>query len=65
MQYGLRRQGHASFYVEAIVGADNAASRRVAEQIISDTPEPMVDGISGLPAFRYLRKIDDSTNFAE
>jgi hypothetical protein len=65
MQYGLRRQGHSAFYVEAIVGADNAASRRVAAQIISDSPEPMVDGISGLPAFRYLLKIDDSTNFAE
>jgi hypothetical protein len=64
MQFGLRRQGHAAFYVEAIVGADNAASRRVAEQIISDTPEPMVDGISGLPAFRYVLKVEDTANLS-
>lgn len=64
MQFGLRRQGHAAFYVEAIVGADNAASRRVAEQIISDTPEPMVDGISGLPAFRYVLKVEDIANLS-
>jgi hypothetical protein len=58
MQYGLERQGHSVFYVEAIVGADNLASRRVAEQIISENPEAMVDGISGLPAFRYILRVE-------
>jgi hypothetical protein len=58
MQYGLGLQGIPAFYVEAIVGADNSASRRVAEQLISTTPEAMTDGLSGLPAFRYIRLIE-------
>jgi hypothetical protein len=46
------------FYVEAIVGADNKSSQRVAEQVISDMPVAMTDQISGLPAFQYVRKIE-------
>jgi Acetyltransferase (GNAT) domain len=49
---------NSPFYVEAIVGADNKPSQRVAEQIISDKPIAMTDEISGLPAFRYVRKIE-------
>jgi predicted acetyltransferase len=52
--------GHP-FYVEAIVGADNKPSQRVAEQVISDTPVAVTDQISGLPAFRYVRKIEHPT----
>jgi hypothetical protein len=58
MQYGLGLQGLSAFYVEAIIGADSMASRRVAEQLISDAPEAMTDGLSGLPAFRYIRLIE-------
>jgi hypothetical protein len=58
MQYGLGRQGHSVFYVEAIVGADNIPSRRVAEQLISNTPVAIKDGLSGLPALQYLRKVE-------
>jgi RimJ/RimL family protein N-acetyltransferase len=58
MQYGLSLQGIPTFYVEAIVGADNSASRRVAEQLISTTPDSMTDDLSGLPAFRYIRMIE-------
>ena len=39
------------FYVEAIVGADNKSSQRVAEQVISNTPVAVTDKLSGLPAF--------------
>ena len=49
------------FYIEAIVGEENTASRRIAEQLISDSPVKMKDGISGLPAFRYVRKIEQAT----
>lgn len=38
MQHGFGRAGISVFYVEAIVGADNKSSQRVAEQAISDTP---------------------------
>ena len=47
--------------MEAIVGADNKASQRVAEQFISETPVAMTDQISGLPAFQYVRRIEHST----
>jgi hypothetical protein len=57
MQRGFGRIG--AFYVEAIVGADNKPSQRVAEQVISDTPVPVTDQVSGLPAFRYLRKVEN------
>jgi hypothetical protein len=58
MQYGLRIRGQFIFYVEAIVGADNTASRRVAEQILSMPPEAITERISGLPALRYLRRVE-------
>jgi len=62
MQLGLGRQGHSVFYAEAIVGAHNMASRRVAEQVISDTQEEIVDGISDLPALRYVLKVETPIN---
>jgi hypothetical protein len=58
MQHGLARQGQLVFYVEAIVGADNKSSQRVAEQAISDTAVAVTDQISGLPAFQYIRRIE-------
>jgi len=57
MQAGLLRNGVPEFYVEAIVGADNVASRKIAEQVISDKPEAITEGLSGLPAFKYVRRI--------
>ena len=57
MQHGFGRIGMI-FYVEAIVGADNKHSQRVAEQFVSDTPVAMTDEISGLPAFHYVRRIE-------
>lgn len=58
MQHGFKLAGVAIFYIEAIVGADNRPSQRVAEQTISATPVRMIDEISGMPAFQYLRKIE-------
>jgi len=57
MQAGLFRNGIPEFYIEAIVAADNAASRKIAEQVISDEPEAITEGLSGLPAFKYVRRI--------
>lgn len=55
MQHGLP---FSVFYVEAIVAAGNEPSRRVAERVISDAPVAITERISGLPAFRYLRRIE-------
>jgi hypothetical protein len=57
MQAGLFRNGFPEFYIEAIVGADNVASRKIAGQVISDEPESITERLSGLPAFKYVRKI--------
>ncbi|HEX4427326.1 MAG TPA: hypothetical protein VH079_18135 [Terriglobales bacterium] len=57
MQAGLFRNGFPVFYIEAIVGADNGASRKIAEQIISDEPAAITEKLSGLPAFKYVRRI--------
>src|SRR4029077_9806441 len=51
----LKGNGEA-FYVNAIVAADNVASQRVAAQAVSETPDPITEAISGLPAFKYLRR---------
>lgn len=57
MKNGLARNNIAAFYVEAIVGAPNLPSQRVAAATISATPAEVTDSISGLPALQYLRKI--------
>lgn len=57
MQAGLARNGIPEFYIEAIVGADNVASRKIAEQIISDEPKAIAEGLSGLPALKYVRRL--------
>ena len=57
MQAGLARNGIPDFYIEAIVGADNVASRKIAEQVISEEPEAITEGPSGFPAFKYVRRI--------
>jgi RimJ/RimL family protein N-acetyltransferase len=46
------------FYIEAIVGAENKPSQRVAEQTLSNKPLAVTDKVSGLPAFQYVRKVE-------
>ncbi|MBP2085312.1 MULTISPECIES: GNAT family N-acetyltransferase [Pseudomonas] len=43
------------FYVEAIVGADNIASQKIAARTLSDTPKPTTDKESGHPALQYVK----------
>jgi len=45
------------FYVEAIVGMENLASQKVAARTLTDMPETIVDGISGLPALYYIKQV--------
>ena len=55
---GAFRNLHPEFYVVAIVGADNKFSQRVAEQTISNAPVALTDEISGLPAFKYVLRLE-------
>lgn len=54
---GLARNNAPALYVEAIVGADNEAAKRVAAATISKTPVAITDSVSGRPAFQYVRKL--------
>ena len=58
MRHDSVQYGHSAFYVEAIVGANNKPSQRVADKVISDAPVAVTDQVSGLPAFRYVRRIE-------
>jgi len=53
---GMRRAGALPMYVETVVGADNAASLKVATHLFEEG-EPITDSVSGLPALRVLRKL--------
>jgi len=57
LQVGMRRNGVAGFYVEAVVGIANLASQLVAEQTIAATATPITDAVSGQPALQYLLEI--------
>lgn len=57
MLNGLRRNGIREFYVEAVVATSNIASNRLARRLISDSPTPGTDAVSGEKIFQYLRLI--------
>jgi hypothetical protein len=61
LKRGLTANRVPAFYVEAVVGTDNEYSMRVATATISTTPAPITDAFSGLPALRYIRKIDGNS----
>lgn len=59
MKHGLARNGIRRFYVEAVIGVSNVASIKVAEKVISATPDRSgVDEFSGEPAITYLRLVE-------
>lgn len=58
LKHGLNRaHPGATFYIEAVVGLDNVPSQHVAAAVISNSPKPITDNISGLPALHYMRKV--------
>lgn len=46
------------FYFESIVGEDNLGSQRISEKYISSDCEKIIDSVSGLPAFHYLKLVE-------
>lgn len=57
-RYGMARAGVKAFYVEAIVGAENIASQRVASSLFGSDPKPITDQASGKVAFQYMTLIE-------
>ncbi|MEY9780323.1 GNAT family N-acetyltransferase [Sinorhizobium fredii] len=55
---GFSRTPITTFYVEAVVGADNEASHKIATKLLSGMPTSIMDEVSGSPAFHYLRKVN-------
>lgn len=53
---GMKRR-EPEFYIEAIIDAQNEASQRVAERLISDSPKEVTDKIAGVPALQYVKHI--------
>jgi hypothetical protein len=57
LMHGLGRSSAKEFYLEAIVSTANLASNKLAQKLISDSPDTGTDAFSGEPIFSYLRKI--------
>lgn len=54
----LVRGGARAFHVEAIVGAENVASQRVAEKVLGPAAKETTDEVSGEPAIQYIRRVE-------
>lgn len=61
LRHGLAPTGLKTFWVEGIVGADNSASQRVAERVISEPVSTDTDSMASVPIVQYLRRIDEQT----
>lgn len=61
LRHGFAPHGMTVFWVEGIVGADNTASQRVAEKVISAPVSTNIDSSAGVPIVQYLRRIDKDT----
>lgn len=61
LRYGMAPQGMTAFWIEGVVGADNKASQRAAEKVISAPVATDADSHAGVPIVQYLRRIDAET----
>ncbi len=53
IEHGFARAGVGAIRVEVTVDAENAAAQHVAAAVISPSPEPVRDEVTGLPALLY------------
>ncbi|AYD05110.1 GNAT family N-acetyltransferase [Neorhizobium sp. NCHU2750] len=58
MKHGLGRAEFETFYVEAVVGLDNAASQKVAAASLASKAVPTRDEYTELPALQYSTKYE-------
>jgi Acetyltransferase (GNAT) family len=54
---GFRRAGIPHLYAEAIVSTENEHSNKLASKLFSANPDACTDGVSGQPAFHYVRQL--------
>jgi predicted GNAT family acetyltransferase len=57
MRNGFKRH-MKRFYIEAVVSEKNLASRKIAERILSSTPDKITDTHTGLPALQYFLLVE-------
>ena len=57
LRNGMSSTPVAEFYVEAVVGADNEASKKIASRVLSTEPKSITDEFADEPAFQYLRLV--------
>ncbi len=57
LEEGLKGANVPVIHIEAVIDVDHTVSRRVAAAIFPDTPKPITDSESGLPALHYYRTI--------
>ena len=54
----IGHSGVSSFYLEAMVGTENTASRKIAETLIGGMSRETVEQPSGKPAVQYMVKME-------
>jgi hypothetical protein len=59
---GMARNGIVNFYLEAVVGANNIASQKIAKHVIGGEPKEIADHNSGEAAFQYMMEIGNGEN---
>lgn len=57
LRHGMSRHMTA-FWIEGVVGADNIASQRMAEKVISAPTKTGIDKFADVPIVQYLRRVD-------
>jgi RimJ/RimL family protein N-acetyltransferase len=61
LRNGFAPQGMTAFWIEGVVGAENKASQRVAEKVISAPIATAMDSHADVPIVQYLRRIEANT----
>ncbi|HEY3815372.1 MAG TPA: hypothetical protein VGL66_19295 [Caulobacteraceae bacterium] len=61
MEHGFARTPLKRFYVEAVVGVDNAPSRKIAEAVFEQTGTEITDEVSDQPAIHFVKEFGVST----
>jgi len=53
-----QRNGLSAIYIESIIDRNNLPSQRVTESVFKVPREEIIDKESGVPAYRYTKRID-------
>ena len=54
---GFKRTEIPHLYIEAIIGANNKYSNKLANSVFTGSPKPCTDSISGEAAFQYVKQL--------